>query len=221
LTAAPACDTHPVDGRISQQAVIRAGGDAGWLSRAQPVTANDRDWRSLLRFAAKPFRDCFRFSGRSTRSEVGMFCFVWSGLSALGENFLYPHDAPFAGPSTLEICYALLLALPVVSLSVRRLHDQDKSAWWMLVPAAAVIVFVISTLLPQSPGGEHFNLLAWNSYPDEGSPASFLVSLLYTALMIAMATLSLFPPSPGTNRFGANPRPEAAPPADADREPAA
>jgi hypothetical protein len=40
------------------------------------------------------------------------------------------------------------------------------------------------------------------------------------ALLVAIALLSLFPPSPGTNRFGANPRPEAAPAADADREPA-
>ncbi len=33
----------------------------------------------------------------------------------------------------LAIVLAILLAIPTISLSIRRLHDVDKSAWFLLV----------------------------------------------------------------------------------------
>ena len=42
------------------------------------------------------------------------------------------------------ICYSLIIFIPSVALSIRRIHDMGQSGWWYLV---VLIPYVGSTVL--------------------------------------------------------------------------
>lgn len=70
-------------------------------------------------------------SGKASRSEFWWFTlFVWATL------FLIVLALPcLFAPSTvtLVVCFWVLISIiPLVAVSVRRLHDIGKSGWWLL-----------------------------------------------------------------------------------------
>ena len=81
------------------------------------------------------YRRYWDFQGRSSRSEYWLF-FLW--VFILG----------FIGPCTLFLTCAHLI--PNLSLGFRRLHDTDRSAWWLLIGCipliGALVLFVFSVL---------------------------------------------------------------------------
>lgn len=57
--------------------------------------------------------------------------------------------------------FAIYLELVLLALLVRRLHDIDKSGWWVLigiVPFAGVIILLIFTLREGTPELNHYQL---------------------------------------------------------------
>lgn len=81
------------------------------------------------------------FSGRSSRSEYwwySLFTFILGFIVAifagiLGEN---------AGNALTGIIYLALL-LPGLGLTVRRLHDINKSGWWILINLIPLVGWII------------------------------------------------------------------------------
>lgn len=81
------------------------------------------------------------FSGRSSRSEYwwySLFTFILGFIIAifagiLGEN---------AGNALTGIVYLALL-LPGLGLTVRRLHDINKSGWWILINLIPLVGWII------------------------------------------------------------------------------
>ncbi|MDA5342061.1 DUF805 domain-containing protein [Stenotrophomonas maltophilia] len=104
-----------------------------------------------------------QFSGRASRSEFWWFqlfiLIVFMPLHVLSFIAGYTGSETLAWVSTgLGVVVWLALLVPLVSVTVRRLHDTDRSGWWyllLLVPFAnlAVLVFM---LLPSTPGGNRF-----------------------------------------------------------------
>ncbi len=157
---------------------------------------------NLLFLAVKPFRDCLAFAGGSTRSEMLAFLFVGMLANAFRVEGL--HD-PFGPPSAVEIGWAVIWNFPAIALTVRRLHDQGRSAWWMLIHVAAIATWAIAMLLPQGSGGPQFTLLLWSAHP--ASPlASILLGIISSALILAMIILDFLPGRPDRNRYGPDPR---------------
>lgn len=72
-----------------------------------------------------------QFKGRASRGQYWRFMAVNVGLAiiiALVEETLY------AGKNSLGTdIYSLLLLIPTIAISVRRLHDINKSGWMYLV----------------------------------------------------------------------------------------
>ncbi len=84
------------------------------------------------------------FEGRASRREY----WVFAGVSLLIALALGIVDA-MIGSKILGILYLLAVFVPSLSVSVRRLHDTNRSGWWMLiglVPFIGVIVLLIFTL---------------------------------------------------------------------------
>ena len=55
--------------------------------------------------------------------------------------------------------YTLAVLLPGVAVSVRRLHDTDRSGWWILIngiPLIGVIVFIVFTAQAGTPGDNQY-----------------------------------------------------------------
>lgn len=100
------------------------------------------------------------FSGRARRKEYWFFAlfntivYILFGVLAgvMGQD-----SASIVG--ILIFIYALGVLLPAIGVTIRRLHDIDKSGWWILVsfvPFIGGIVLFIFTVLPGTPGPNNF-----------------------------------------------------------------
>ena len=66
-------------------------------------------------------------------------------------------DNPSIG--ALSTIWALIVFLPFLSVTVRRLHDTNRSGWWWwiwLVPCVGPIVLLVFLLLDSTPGDNRF-----------------------------------------------------------------
>lgn len=73
------------------------------------------------------------FSGRASRSELWYWIlFVIVSLIILNvvETVMFIGSGGFAQMANI---FALIIIIPSISVSVRRLHDINFSGWWMLV----------------------------------------------------------------------------------------
>ncbi|MEU1459381.1 DUF805 domain-containing protein [Streptomyces sp. NPDC005727] len=78
------------------------------------------------------------FSGRARRQEYWMFFLFHIIISIV----LAIIDA--AIDSTVPaIIYSLAVLLPGLGVSVRRLHDTDRSGWWILIGAIPLVGAII------------------------------------------------------------------------------
>ena len=93
------------------------------------------------------------FSGRAARPEYWwwiLFTFiVYTATFAIDANFIAPMLGLSAfgedGSQPLSTLVSLILLLPGIAVGVRRLHDIDRSGWWMLIvliPVIGVLVLI-------------------------------------------------------------------------------
>jgi uncharacterized membrane protein YhaH (DUF805 family) len=81
------------------------------------------------------------FSGRASRAEFWYFTLAVWLLSIVG---MVLDQALFGGGSSensimpLTSVFQLVTFLPVLSVSVRRLHDVNRSGWWYLIALTGV-----------------------------------------------------------------------------------
>ncbi|BBF81857.1 DUF805 domain-containing protein [Asticcacaulis excentricus] len=81
------------------------------------------------------------FSGRATRSEFwwfALFQFIVILVPAM-LSISERADGSFGIFSTLQLLISLGLFLPSLALSFRRLHDTNRSAWWLLISLVPLI----------------------------------------------------------------------------------
>ena len=116
------------------------------------------------------------WSGRATRAEYWWWALFaallllipWIGVLATmdwtTETSNGSASASGSGGSVvfwiLFVVAILVVILPSIAVSVRRLHDTDRSGWWywiQLVPCGiGAIWFFVLTVLPSSPGQNRF-----------------------------------------------------------------
>src|SRR5215469_6796332 len=89
----------------------------------------------------------FSFTGRINRARYWLAVLAVGVVGMLVVVLGIALEIDRANPATIAIGVAAVLALAWISLavSVKPLHDRDKSAWWLLlfyvVPAAILPVF--------------------------------------------------------------------------------
>jgi uncharacterized membrane protein YhaH (DUF805 family) len=92
------------------------------------------------------------FEGRAQRAEYWYFLLFNTIISIA--IFILTVIAPKIG-SILTSLYLLVLIVPSISVTVRRLHDTGRSGWWWfvrLIPFIGAIVSLIFMLLDSQPG---------------------------------------------------------------------
>lgn len=104
------------------------------------------------------------FSGRATRSEfwyfalfnfIMVFGLIIAGI-LLGAIFGGGEGAAggFAIGYCLYVIYSLAAFIPYISVTVRRLHDTNRSGWnywWFLLPLVGIIVLLVFLLQGSDP----------------------------------------------------------------------
>lgn len=125
----------------------------------------------------EPLRKYVDFESRATRSEYWLFflfrILLFFGLTiaaviVAGVMGIYADDVASRDPAVAGV-YAtvffsafglawLSLFLPTLAVSVRRLHDSDKSGFWLLlnfVPFGGLVIFIFD-LIDGTPGPNRY-----------------------------------------------------------------
>lgn len=93
------------------------------------------------------------FSGCATRKQYWLFV-LFNFLVSLPFYVLgFMHNAIGTLCTIIYFLLSLGLFLPSLAIAVRRLHDTDKSGWWMLLyffPVLGPIVLFVFYLLPST-----------------------------------------------------------------------
>jgi uncharacterized membrane protein YhaH (DUF805 family) len=100
------------------------------------------------------FRNYVNFSGRASRPEY----WFWVLFSAVGQIVFTIVDA-MTGIAALSALFALSTLLPGIAVAVRRLHDLDKSGWFLLlvlIPLVGAIIVIIWACQEGTPGPNRF-----------------------------------------------------------------
>ena len=73
------------------------------------------------------------FNGRASRSEYWWFQFFYALVAffAVIIDSMFVDNSVSWGP--LEIVSTIILFLPATAVLARRLHDVNRSGWWMLI----------------------------------------------------------------------------------------
>ncbi len=158
----------------------------------------------------RPLTRYAEFSGRSSRSEYWMFVFfqllVYICLGALFVSGIAAHTSPLLALSVVGIGIAALgFFIPNLSVTVRRLHDSDRSALWLLLylPSiinALVVGFSLDRYSQALSGHDGLNSLLLGAGVSAPIPPwiAGLCSLALRGLMFLKGTT-------GSNRFGPDP----------------
>ena len=117
---------------------------------------------SPIYWMQQPLKKYADFSGRARRMEYWMFFLLNIAVSIVatildGILGMSGMIAGAYGPLTLIAGLALLV--PSIAAGVRRLHDGDRSGWWMLivlVPIIGAIVLLVFFLLEGTRGSNQY-----------------------------------------------------------------
>ena len=181
---------------------------------------------NALNYAFFPLFRYFDFKGRSSRSEfwwyslmiflIGVLYSIYSIASMPSfEDMMDPYfDESSLGYGFIDyvyIIFSLLVFIPGIAVSVRRLHDINRTGWWLaafygsMTMASAVIVGAMVTIFVSA------------MFAMTGDTGGFASSFVGAYVMMALAAgifigtfvwMVVWYASPGVstdNRFGSDP----------------
>lgn len=128
----------------------------------------------------RPWRHYVDFSGRSTRTEFWLFYIMFYGViiasfivtDVIGST---AQDAA-AGDEAFSLAYIPLILwvlaclLPSIAVTVRRLHDSNKSGWMYLLTIIPYIGFIFFIVFGFLPGTRGENDYGFDPRLGEGAP---------------------------------------------------
>jgi len=160
---------------------------------------------SPIDWAKRPILERYAdFSGRAPRAEYWWYVLaliVAYILVAIIEGILGIHRmiAGMYGPISALLWLATLI--PSIAVGVRRLHDVDRTGWWILlplVPDALMIIMALTTAGAVAGGGGMAAAMG-------GLAITGLLGLITLIGAIIVLVFSVTPGTKGPNRFGADP----------------
>jgi uncharacterized membrane protein YhaH (DUF805 family) len=120
-----------------------------------------------------PLKRYAEFSGRSRRTEYWMFFLFqilimvafWILMALAGGSALMmgsdPNALAAAGGFVMIVfalygLVSLALIIPAIAVTVRRLHDTNRTGWWVLAPIAGYVIMLVGAVMaassPDNPG---------------------------------------------------------------------
>lgn len=163
-----------------------------------------------------PLKRYADFSGRSRRMEFWMWqlfqvavyfvvvvlmMMVGGGAMMMGGMGKDPSSMLAAGGVVMIVMllyfvYCLAVIIPSIAVAVRRLHDTNRTGWWVLAPLAPYVVMILA------------GMMAVGS-PDSAGIAGVLVMVSLIAVLVLALVLIVFyflDGTPGPNKYGPDPK---------------
>jgi uncharacterized membrane protein YhaH (DUF805 family) len=93
------------------------------------------------------------FNGRARRKEYWMF-FLFNIIITLVLGVV---EGLVGSPGVVGMVYTLAVLIPGIAVSIRRLHDTDRSGWWLLIGLIPIIgaIVLIVFMVQDSTSGEN------------------------------------------------------------------
>lgn len=101
------------------------------------------------------------FEGRARRKEYWLFVlFCWLAVVALliVDDIIGTINEK-VGVGLLSGLFVLAALIPALAVTVRRLHDTNRSGWWILIkliPVVGALVLLVFTVQDSQPGANRF-----------------------------------------------------------------
>ncbi|MCA9005659.1 MAG: DUF805 domain-containing protein [Planctomycetaceae bacterium] len=100
------------------------------------------------------------FSGRARRKEYWMF-FLFNVIISFVISIVGSIIGERGGliSVSLSVLYSLFVFIPGLAVTVRRLHDTNRSGWWILislVPVIGGIILLIFMILDSDPNANAY-----------------------------------------------------------------
>jgi uncharacterized membrane protein YhaH (DUF805 family) len=164
-----------------------------------------------------PLKRYADFSGRSRRMEYWMFYLftiligvgfavltgIIGGAAAIGNDSAALAAGGAVGIiAILQLVVNLALLIPSIAVGVRRLHDTDRTGWWLLAPLIGIAMLFVGL------AGAGLFTLRPGATPEFG--VMFVVmgigALLTLGLAITVFVFMCLEGTRGPNRFGPDPK---------------
>ena len=161
--------------------------------------------KSPVEWALTPVKKYAQFSGRAPRAEYWWFYLgtiiatiiasIIDGILGFGGEGTFPLG-PFYG------LLALGLIIPSIAVTIRRLHDTNRSGWWILLPVLGYIAMIVVA------GGAMMSAMAGGG--DATSAVGFGGGILIGVLLalvsfIVILIFMVLPGTSGPNDYGPDP----------------
>jgi uncharacterized membrane protein YhaH (DUF805 family) len=149
-------------------------------TRRPLALGNKQDWGCAMNFGqaiVSGFKRYVDFSGRSSRSEYWwwyLFTLVVAVvLAAVATTGGY--GAGVNSPAMLPLrIFQLAVFLPSLAMAVRRLHDTNRSGWWVLIAFTiiGIVVLIVWYCTRGTIGENKFGADPLGAAAPEASPAA-------------------------------------------------
>lgn len=117
---------------------------------------------SPIDYMIAPLRRYADFSGRSRRMEYWMFVvfnIIVSFIATIIDAVVGTATSLAGVAGVFSLLVALAFLIPSIAVAARRLHDQDKSGWWLLIvfiPLLGALVLLVFMFLEGTKGDNRF-----------------------------------------------------------------
>ncbi len=177
------------------------------------------------------------FNGRSRRSEYwlwALFLFLVNSalsivqFSLMGASMASTQGGPHSGAamasafgagailSLIRMAVFFGLLLPSIAVAVRRMHDINRTGWWILLPSVVgVVAIVVVFSLNGSNLLQQMRAMHVGDSSDPRAAIGMLMSMMQTLMWVILPTLAakvvtfVFRVTEGTrgpNRYGPDPK---------------
>ena len=160
-----------------------------------------------------PLRRYADFSGRSRRMEFWMWqlfkfivgIVIWGIFFAVAGSALMSGDPnaimAVGGAAVivwaLAMIFGLAIIIPDIAVAVRRLHDTNRSGWWLLAPVVPYLVMVFSAV-----GGA----MGGKGGMAAGGLLAIVAMIAFFGICITLLVFYFMEGTRGPNRFGPDPK---------------
>jgi len=83
----------------------------------------------------------FDFHGRAGRAEFWNYIFVFFTITVIAEILV--HVVSMAAMRMTFTAWSLGCFLPTVGVTIRRLHDLNRSGWWLITPLVPTFLMLL------------------------------------------------------------------------------
>jgi uncharacterized membrane protein YhaH (DUF805 family) len=170
---------------------------------------------SPIGWALRPLKNYAKFSGRASRAEFWWFflfvMLIYFGalfaVGGLGRGLASMNPGAdlvrgtFSGSLIVVGLFWLFLFIPTLAVQIRRLHDTNRSGWWLgafwlLYVVYMGLTFSLMSVAMRSPG----------TPPNMGGFAAIgIFAILFFVYSIVLLVFFCLRGTPGPNRFGDDP----------------